>query len=156
MGRRYKRMTTMHKPLLVLVLLSLGGCFTLPEMKHLDTALPAAWPEGQAQAPVAADWWKAYGDPALDALIDEALAHNTDIRLAAARIDEARANLGLARADQDPSAQIGAQASRTRQTAVGSFPIPTPLNNDFMLNLQAAYEVDLWGRYRAATKAARA
>jgi multidrug efflux system outer membrane protein len=149
-------MMTMRKPLVALVLLSLGGCFTLPEMKQLHSEFPAAWPEGQSQAPVASDWWKAYGDPALDALIEEALAHNTDIRLAAARIDEARANLGLARADQYPSAQIGAQASRTRQTAVGSFPIPTPTNNDFKLNLQAAYEVDLWGRYRAATKAARA
>jgi multidrug efflux system outer membrane protein len=149
-------MTTMRKPLLVLILLSLGGCFAMPEIKQPHTELPAAWPEGQAQAPVATDWWKAYGDPALDALIEEALAHNTDIRLAAARIDEARANLGLARADQYPSAQIGAQAGRTRQTAVGSFPIPTPTNNDFKVNLQAAYEVDLWGRYRAATEAARA
>ena len=147
---------TMRKPLLVLALLSLGGCFTMPELKQLHTEFPAAWPEGQAQAPVDAEWWKAYGDPALNALIEEALAHNTDIRLAAARIDEARASLGLARADQFPSAEIGAQASRTRQTAVGSFPIPKPLNNDFKLNLQAAYEVDLWGRYRAATKAARA
>ena len=146
----------MRKAPLVLLLLSLGGCFTMPQLRQPQTELPATWPQGQAEAPVAADWWKAYGDPALDALIEEALARNTDIRLAAARIDEARANLGLARADQFPSAQIGAQASRTRQTAVGSFPIPVPLNNDFKLNLLAAYEVDLWGRYRAATEAARA
>ncbi|MGA9990798.1 MAG: efflux transporter outer membrane subunit [Thiobacillaceae bacterium] len=147
---------TMRKALLGIMLLGLSGCFTMPELKQLHTEFPAAWPEGQAQATVDAEWWKAYRDPALNALIEEALAHNTDIRLAAARIDEARASLGLARADQFPSAEIGAQASRTRQTAVGSFPIPKPLNNDFKLNLQAAYEVDLWGRYRAATRAARA
>lgn len=147
---------SIRRLLAALMLLSLGGCFTMPELKQLHTALPAAWPEGQAQAPVAPDWWKAYGDPALDALIEEALAHNTDIRLAAARIDEARATLGLARADQYPSAQIGAEASRTRSTELGTFPIPSPINNDFKVNLQAAYEVDLWGRYRKATEAARA
>ncbi len=146
----------MRKTVLALILLSLGGCFTLPEMKQLHTELPAAWPQGQAQTPLAGDWWKAYRDPILDALIEEALAHNTDIRLAAARIDAARANLGLTRADQYPTAQIGAHAGRTRVSELGSFPIPSPINNDFKLNLQAAYEVDLWGRYRAATDAARA
>jgi len=141
---------------LSLALLSLSGCFTLPELKQAHPELPAAWPEGPAQAAIAPDWWKSYGDPVLNTLEEEALTHNADIRLAAARIDEARANLGLARADQYPSAQIGVQAGRTRSTEVGSFPIPSPINNDFKVNLQAAYEVDLWGRYRKATEAARA
>jgi outer membrane protein, multidrug efflux system len=146
----------MRKLVLVFTLLSLSGCFTLPQIKQPHPELPAAWPGGSAGASIAPDWWKAYGDPVLDALMEEALAHSPDIRLAAARVDEARANLGLARADQYPSAQIGAQASRSRSTEVGTFPFPAPINNDFQLNLQAAYEVDLWGRYRKATEAARA
>lgn len=146
----------MRKAAATLLLLGLSGCFSLPGLRQPQTELPAAWPESQAQAVIAPDWWKAFGDPVLDTLEEEALAHNADIQLAAARIDEARANLGLARADQYPSAQIGASAGRTRSTAVGSFPIPSPINNDFKVNLQAAYEVDLWGRYRKATEAARA
>lgn len=146
----------MRRLLPVLVLLSLGGCFTLPELRQPHPELPAAWPGGQAQAAVAADWWHAYRDPVLDALEDEALAHNVDIQLAAARIDEARANLGLAQADQYPGVQIGVKAGRTRVTEKGSFPPPSPINNNFQVNLQAAYEVDLWGRYRKATEAARA
>lgn len=146
----------MHRLFLSLALLSLGGCFTLPELKQPHPELPAVWPDGQTQAAVAPDWWKAYGDPVLNEMEDEAFAHNTDIRLAAARIDEARANLGLARADQYPFAQIGVQAGRSRATEKGSFPPPSPINNDFKANLQAAYELDLWGRYRKASEAARA
>ncbi|MEQ1592048.1 MAG: efflux transporter outer membrane subunit [Thiobacillaceae bacterium] len=141
---------------LSLALLSLSGCFSLPKIRQPDPELPAAWPEGQAQAVVASDWWTSYNDPVLNSLEDEALVHNADIRLAAARIDEARANLGLAKADQYPSAQIGINAGRTKATEVGSFPIPSPINNDFRANLQAVYEVDLWGRYRKASEAARA
>ncbi len=150
----------MNKPLpriaALVALLSLGGCFTLPQARQADLPLPAAWPAGKADARIAPDWWTAFGDPVLNDLIAEALVHNDDLKLAASRIDEARANLGLARADQYPSAQVSAEGSRKRSSEVGTFPIPSPVNNDFKLNLQASYEVDLWGRYRQATAAARA
>lgn len=149
----------MRKPLLLLLLLTLSGCVTLPSMKQLKPDLPTAWQEGNSQASVAADWWKAYNDPALDQLMVEALAHNRDLKLAAANIVEARANLGLTDADRYPNAQISAGVARNRITGVGSMPLPagTPLtNNDFSINLQAAWEVDLWGRYREASAAARA
>jgi len=152
--------TTMRKTLLLLTLLALAGCVTLPPMKQLQSDLPASWQkggqEGNPQATVAADWWKAYNDPALDKLMAEALAHNRDLKLAAARIEEARASLGLAEADRYPEVQIGADAGRSRVTSKGTMPITTPTSNNFKLNLQAAWEVDLWGRYRAASAAARA
>jgi multidrug efflux system outer membrane protein len=141
---------------LAALLLTLAGCVNLPQSREADLPLPAAWPEGQTEARIAPDWWKAYHDPALDALMDEALAHNADLKLAAARILEARAALGATRADQFPGAQLAASVGRSRATEEGSFPIPTPINNNYQLQLQAAYELDLWGRYARASDAARA
>lgn len=151
----------MRKTLLAVLLLALAGCVTLPPMKQMKADLPASWqkggPEGNPQATVAADWWTAYNDPALDKLMAEALAHNRDLKSAAARIEEARAYLDLADADRFPVVQIGADAGRSRVTGKGNMPPGTPLvNNNFKLNLQAAWEVDLWGRYREAKAAARA
>ncbi|MDP2786789.1 MAG: efflux transporter outer membrane subunit [Pseudomonadota bacterium] len=149
----------MRKTLLLLTLLALAGCVTLPPMKQIKPDLPAAWPEGNPQATIAADWWTAYNDPALDKLMAEALAHNRDLKSAAARIEEARTNLGLADADRFPEVQIGADAGRSRVSSRGSMPLPataSPTNNHYKLNLQAAWEVDLWGRYREAKAAARA
>lgn len=137
--------------------LLLAGCVALPQTRQPDLPLPAAWPEtGEKGNPLAPDWWKAYRDPALDTLMDEALAHNADLKLAAARIREARAALGSTRADQFPEVQLNAGLGRSRATEEGSFPIPTPINNNYQVNLQAAYELDLWGRYARATEAARA
>ena len=150
----------MRKSLILLLVMALSGCVTLPEMKQLKADLPASWQkggqEGKPQETVAADWWKAYNDPALDALMAEALLHNRDLKLAAARIEEVRANLGLAEADRYPEVQVGGNVGRNRVTSKGTMPVTSPTNNNFKLNLQAAWEVDLWGRYREASAAARA
>ena len=151
----------MRNSLILISLLALSGCVTLPPMKQIKPDLPTAWPTetGQTQATdnVAADWWKAYNDPALDALMAEALAHNRDLALAAARIEEVRANLGLADADRYPEVGIDGNVGRSRVTGKGNMPAGTQLvNSNFKLNLQAAWEIDLWGRYREASAAARA
>jgi multidrug efflux system outer membrane protein len=149
---------SMRKTVIALALLSLAGCAAMPELHSLKTDLPTAWPQeaGQAAAQVAPDWWKTFADPQLDGLIQEALAHNGDIRLAAARIEEARANLGLARADQAIQVQGAADVGRSRRTQVGAIPAGgSPVNNTYKAQLQAAYELDLWGRYREASNAAR-
>lgn len=146
------------RPLLALALATLAGCAALPDLKKPVAELPAAWPRamGAPAERVAADWWRAYGDDRLDALIQEALQHNADIRLAAARIQEARANLGLARADQAVQMQGAVEVSRSRRTEVGAMPAGgSPTNNTYKAQLQAAYELDLWGRYREATNVAR-
>lgn len=148
----------MRKTVLALALLSLAGCAAIPELRTTKTDLPSAWPQGadQTVARVAPDWWKAFGDPQLDSLIQQALAHNSDIRLAAARIEEARANLGLARADQAVQVEGAVDVSRSRRTEVGAMPAGgSPVNNSYKAQLQAAYELDLWGRYREASNAAR-
>ncbi len=152
---------TTSMTLMALAVLSLTGCAAIPELKKPTADVPETWPQGiatatAASAMVTADWWKAYGDAQLDALIQEALAHNADIRLAAARIEEARANLGLAQAARMPQVDATVDASRSRRTQKGSMEIPgAPVNNSYQAQLGASYELDLWGRYREASKAAR-
>jgi multidrug efflux system outer membrane protein len=107
---------------------------------------------------VPADWWKQFGDAQLNALVDEALANNRDLARAMARIDESRAALRLARADQLPSVNANLSSARARASQNGPTPIPpgvSPVGNDHRISLDVAYEVDLWGRAANASAAAR-
>ncbi|MDD5388593.1 MAG: efflux transporter outer membrane subunit [Gallionellaceae bacterium] len=156
----------MNKALIALLIASLSGCISTPTLRKASPDLPQAWPSSSprpqagegpgVRVSAIEDWWTQFNDPALTALVNEALQHNNDLLTAAARIEEARAALGLSEADRRPEVQIGGSAGRTRVTEKGSFPPPSPVNNKFQVNLQAAYEVDLWDRYRQASAAARA
>lgn len=129
-----------------------AGCTTTP------TAPPALdLPAGTANDPALERWWTAFNDPTLTTLVDEALASNLDLRAAITRIDFARAQVKLAQKDLYPSVDLGVDASRTRSSEVGSFPLfgAPATNNDFRVELSAAYEVDLWGKFRTATRAAQ-
>ena len=103
-------------------------------------------------------WWTAFGDPTLDKLVDEALAHNLDLAAAIARVEYGRAQVMLAQSDLYPTVDLSAGASRTRSTEVGSNPLPfgfSPYATNLGVGLQASYELDLWGKYRTATAAAK-
>ena len=127
------------------------------------TTTPTEPPKVELPAPTIqqldlSHWWTSFDDPALTALVDEALANNLDLQVAMARIDAARAQVRLARADLYPSVDLGVNASRSKVTEVGTVPIPrgvSPTGNDFRIGLTAAYEIDLWGKYRTATRAAQ-
>jgi len=144
--------------------LLMAGCanlnpFTAYERPAVET--PAVWPglPANAKAYDTTQWWKVYGDPKLDQLIDEALSHNNDVALAAARIDEARARVVLADADRDPTVSATFQPSITRITKRGSaptFPGQHFTNTDYLATINASYELDLWGKLRGATEVARA
>jgi multidrug efflux system outer membrane protein len=138
---------------------SIAACALGPNYRRPDTKTPAAYRfEQDAGADSVADagWWQVYGDPALQSLIRESLANNLDVRIAAARVDQARAALGSARLQQLP--QIGVTADATRQrTSVYELPAGTPpVNNAFAVEGTLSYEIDFWGKYRRATEAARA
>ena len=129
-----------------------AGCTTTP------TAPPALdLPAGTGADPALERWWTSFNDPTLTALVDEALANNLDLRAAITRIDLARAQVKLAQKDLYPSVDLGVGASRTKSSEVGSFPLfgAPATNNDFRVELNASYEVDLWGKFRAATRAAQ-
>jgi outer membrane protein, multidrug efflux system len=138
----------------------LAGCMTVgPDYKRPQTDMPEQWPGATAADPISATWWKTYNDPVLDKLVDEALLQNLDLRLAIARVAEARAGLGIARADQYPGVTANGSASRNRasqNSTLGTPPGIDPEFSSYRATLDAAYEIDFWGKYRRATEAARA
>ena len=114
-------------------------------------------PTDAATVPGIDRWWTQFNDPQLSALIEEALAANLDLRIAVARIEEARANLQLARSFQLPTVDADASVSRTRRSDAVEPRFPGPLiTNHYALGLNASYEVDFWGRLAAGTRAAQA
>ncbi len=103
-------------------------------------------------------WWESLQDPSLNRLIAEALANNQDMAIAAARIAEARATAQVASANRAPTLDANFASSRTRlsESAGKVGPGAAVANNDFQLGLTAAYEVDFWGKYQNADRAAQA
>jgi len=137
----------------------LSGCITVgPDYHRPKFDLPERWPAEKTEASVPAGWWEKYNDPVLDAMVNEALTHNSDLASAVARLDEARAQLGIARADQYPGVTAGAGASRQRisEHSPEFFPGFDPTFNDLNASVTASWELDFWGKYRRATEAARA
>ncbi len=100
------------------------------------------------------DWSKVFQDQELQGLIRTALQNNYDVRIAAARVLEARAQLGITRADQFPSLSGGGNI--TSQRSVASGPLPAFQQTTGQLNVSASWNLDFWGRYRRATEAQRA
>lgn len=137
----------------------LAGCTVGPNYVRPEAQLPESLGVPQAAMVAAEKWWQLFQDPVLDRLVEEALANNRDMKAAAARIEAARAQLGISRADQWPDAGVEYTRSRNRSSALGSAPLPPgfPLEtNAHRLVLRASWEIDFWGKYRRATEAARA
>ena len=133
---------------IALGLILLSGCAsTSAPAPKSSGELPAAWatPQGQAAATLGQAWWKIYGDAQLDRLVEEALAQNTNLALAVARVDEARAQLGITRANQAPSVDANFTRSRTQSSESSSMPLPpgTP-------RVDAATRAELLARRRQA------
>jgi len=146
-----------------LALLALvAGCTSLaPEYRQPEVDLPEDYPSSLSDSSLAIplDWWKLYNDPALDELVASAQERNADIRLAAARVQEA---LGLAReagAARYPEVNVVASATRTRVSGeVVPAPAPgVPLERElYPLSASTSFELDFWGRLASAGEAAQA
>jgi NodT family efflux transporter outer membrane factor (OMF) lipoprotein len=106
--------------------------------------------------PLPADWWRLYNDPVLDGLVADALAANTDLRQALARVERARASLRGARADRLPQSTVsaGATYSRLPESQVPAGARREDWSNDVGIGI--AYEADLFGRVTRENQAARA
>jgi multidrug efflux system outer membrane protein len=148
----------------------LAGCAVGADYQRPAMELPQDW-RAAPMSDVAGDlaavrpadsagerWWSLYADPVLDRLIDEALQHNADAAVAAARVLEVRALATAVDADLYPSVSAGISANRTRSSLLGTFPLTgiPRTQNSYRATLDASYEVDLWGKYRRASEAARA
>jgi multidrug efflux system outer membrane protein len=99
-------------------------------------------------------WWEVFQDQELQGLIRTALKNNYDVRIAATRVLQAQAQLGIIRADQYPSLAAGGNVTSTRNPAIG--PIPAYEVTMGQVTAGASWNVDFWGRYRRATESARA
>jgi outer membrane protein, multidrug efflux system len=123
---------------------------------------PEPLPAPQAESFADLKWWEVFRDPDLQALIKTALQQNYDLLDAVAHVEEARANLGITRSNQFPQVSATGDIQFTRLSRDGTFALPAslvPSQNrtwgEASLNL-LSFEVDLWGRLRRATEAARA
>lgn len=149
----------LHRVLAVMALVALAGCAAVgPDYVKPGRPVPPAWRaplEGgiAAGAGALAAWWTTLNDPALSGLIDRAVAGNHDLRLAAARIREARARRGLSRAAYYPTLDASGSASRSRSSADTGAAATTDL---FAAGLDAAWEIDLFGGTRRSVEAAEA
>jgi multidrug efflux system outer membrane protein len=99
-------------------------------------------------------WWEVFQDKELQELIRTSLNSNYDVRIAATRVLQAQAQLGITRADQLPSLDVGGNVTGTRNPQIG--PIPGYQLTQGEVSASAAWNLDFWGRYRRATEAARA
>ena len=139
----------------------LSGCAVGPNYKRPDVSVPASY-RGQTASPAAKidpalgaeEWATVFQDQELRQLIRGALQNNYDVRIAAARVQEARAQLAITRADQFPSLSGGGNITSQRDSASG--PIPGFELTQGALSVSAAWNLDFWGRYRRATEAQRA
>jgi len=143
---------------LALVSSLLSGCAVGPDYKRPLVSTPEQI-RGQvasSEAGSLADqaWWQIFRDDALRSLVGEALRNGYDVRLAAWRVEEARANAGIARSQFFPQVQVEGQWFRTRPSPGSGF-TPTPVNL-YDVNLGLSWEIDLWGRIRRLNEAALA
>lgn len=145
--------------LLVVAGLIVSGCRTVgPDYARPTVAAPVAYSAPASRASIPDAWWTLFGDPTLDRLVDEALVANPDLAAAAARVDQARALLGLADAERLPTVDGAANAGRARLSRSTSA-LPPGIGAEFSrfhISATVNYELDFWGRYRRASEAARA
>jgi multidrug efflux system outer membrane protein len=146
----------------------LASCTVGPNYHRPAVQVPQAFrapeplPGPQAASFADLKWWEVFQDEELQSLIRTALQQNYDLRDAVTRVEVAQANLGITRSDQFPQVSASGSVNVSRLSRNGAFPLPADLvpsqNRNWgqaQLNL-LSFEVDLWGRLRRATEAARA
>ncbi len=143
------------------VLILLAGCAIGPDYRKPEIPSPPSWMVDVQKAKDTANtaWWDQFNDPVLSELIAVALRDNSDLRVATARVDEYYGRYGVTRADLFPQAGYGGGASRSEATQRGPTPVPSgisPFYNLYQAQLSVSWEIDLWGKLRRATEAARA
>lgn len=159
----------MRLPVAALLMGAAAGCsFAPPYQRPSSVAVPPAYQEagGWQPADLPADhpsappagWWQAFHDPQLDALEARVGDVNQNLKAALARLQQARADTRVARADLYPTLSIAPAVTRSR-TSINAPRYPSgapPIINNFDLEADFSYEIDLWGRVRNAVSAARA
>ena len=140
--------------------LLLAGCMLGPNYKRPAIDTPGVYRDSQPSTASSESlgnekWWEVFQDPVLQELIRTALQQNYDVRIAASRVLQAQAQLGITRANQFPMVSAGAQSFSERNPKISSA-FPSYEEKGGELDLSVVWNLDFWGKYRRQTEAARA
>ena len=139
----------------VLVFLLLSGCAVGPDFKPPVVKTPKNYrfEKVPVETMINLKWWELFNDPVLYTLVSQALENNKNLKIAASRMEQARAGLGYTQADQYPSINIQGGAG-TGNFAGGAR--SDTRNHNYYVAPALSWEIDFWGKFRRATEAARA
>lgn len=156
----WRTISLAHPWLTLLPWLLLPGCTVGPDYVRPQVDSPDAWRVDYSAAAGATNlrWWEQFGDPVLNGLVTIALRENKDVRIATARVLEFAARVDIARSGFFPQFGYGAEASRnsaSRET-VGGVAVSDRSFNNYTASANLSWELDVWGRIRRASEAARA
>jgi outer membrane protein, multidrug efflux system len=150
------------------VTMLLAGCAVGPDYHRPSADIAPAWQPAEpwheaapGDTALKGRWWELFEDPALNPLVEQALAGNQNLRVAAARLAQARDQLTIARSALFPAIDLSASAVRSKDStnrplAAYSTPNQSTVQNDFALGPSVGYELDLFGRVRREVEGARA
>ncbi|MEX1828274.1 efflux transporter outer membrane subunit [Luteibacter sp. CQ10] len=152
-------MKTLFRSTALFAALVLAGCASVGADYHAPKEAPVTLqgvdPAHQTTVDFQAQWWKQFGDPTLDTLIQRAAANAPDLKIAVARLNQARAALGTAKSQQIPDIETGIDYSRARGQQPGFTDQRTTVTT-YQAGFDASWELDLFGGIRRQVEAARA
>ena len=145
--------------------LLITGCHVGPRYVRPILAVPTQFAnapslQDSTQTSIDAEWWKTFKDPELDTLIMRAVAANLNLEQASSRVQQARASVGVTRADLFPNSNLNASATRNRQRFFtglnpnGGPDLRAVSYNELLADFDASWEIDLWSRVRSGVRAA--
>jgi multidrug efflux system outer membrane protein len=142
-------------------LLLLAGCAIGPDYRKPEIASPPAWMVDMQQAKDTANivWWEQFDDPVLNDLIGTALRENYDLRVATARVEEFYGLYGATRADLFPQVGYDGSAGKVQASQKGPIALAPGTSSKYSIyqaEFNASWEIDIWGKIRRATEAAKA
>jgi outer membrane protein, multidrug efflux system len=151
----------MKKTIILLVALVLTGCMVGPNYQRPSVEVPQDWriQDKEAKDLVNTIWWEQFDDPVLNDLIQTALQENKDVKIAAARVEQFVGQYMTTRAALFPQVGAGASGTKQRITENGFPPLSSSTKNPddvWEVFLNGNWEIDIWGKIRRATEAARA
>ena len=146
------------RAVLLLLALVMSGCALSPRYERPEVAIPTQWRMGDTGvfADAQNQWWHGFEDPALNQLVEQALENNKDLHIASARVEEYLGRFSVTRSEQFPQAGAEAAGDRTRTPATRSASGRASTGETYQASVLLSFELDLFGRLRHATAAARA
>lgn len=140
--------------ILIGTIITMSGCMLGPKYQRPAIESPDAYMlSTSSDSTINLKWWELFNDPELDTLIRIALVQNNDVRIAAKRIEQARAVLGFTRANQYPVIGYDAGVSTGNFNGTQKF---DNVSDNFFASANLQWEIDFWGKYRSLTEASKA